>query len=145
MSKIVEVKLWGTTIGYLGYSPNQTKITTFEFDDSFMSSAIQISPIKMQYPPKLHAFHDISERTFKGLPGIFADSLPDKFGNQLIDIYMAEKKISIENITALDRLLYIGTRGIGALEYHPAEKLAEEERGAVLDINMLAAARSTSL
>jgi len=137
MNGIVEVKLWGTTIGYLGYSPGQTEIATFEYAEGFLDSGIQVSPILMSYPPKIHTFSDISKRTFKGLPGIFADSLPDTFGNQLIDIFMA-KKMPEKNITALDRLLYIGPRGMGALEYHPAEKLSEFNEGMALDIKMLA-------
>lgn len=138
MNGIVEVKLWGTTIGYLGYSPGQTEIATFEYAEGFLDSGIQVSPILMSYPPKIHAFSDISKRAFKGLPGIFADSLPDTFGNQLIDIFMAKKGIPAEKITVFDRLLYIGKRGMGALEYHPAEKLSEFNRGVALDIKMLA-------
>jgi serine/threonine-protein kinase HipA len=87
------------------------KLATFEYDDNFISSGIDISPMKMKFPPVLYSFDDISERTFKGLPGIFADSLPDKYGNQLLDLYLAEKNIPAENVTALDRLLYVGTRG----------------------------------
>jgi serine/threonine-protein kinase HipA len=138
MSELVEVMLWGTTIGYLGYSPNQKKIATFEYDDDFMKSGIAISPIRLKYPPAIHAFDNISERTFKGLPGVFADSLPDKFGNQLIDLYMAEMNIPAEEITALDRLLYVGTRGMGALEYQPAKDFStENERTTALDIHLL--------
>ncbi|MBN2653922.1 MAG: type II toxin-antitoxin system HipA family toxin [Nitrospirae bacterium] len=122
MSKVVEVKLWGTEIGYLAYPPGQTDSATFVYDEEFMKSGIQLSPIQMAYPPKLFTFPDISRQTFKGLPGIFADSLPDKYGNQLIDIFMAEKKIPLTQVTSLDRLLYVGTRSMGAFEYHPAEK-----------------------
>lgn len=122
MSKVVEVRLWGTVVGYLAYSPGQTDSATFVYDEEFMKSDIQLSPIRMAYPPKLFTFPDISRQTFKGLPGIFADSLPDKYGNQLIDIFMAEKKIPPAQVTALDRLLYVGTRSMGAFEYHPAEK-----------------------
>lgn len=121
MSKRVEVRLWGETVGYLGYAPGQKQFATFEYTDEFMRTGILFSPVKMKYPPRRFTFDDISFRTFKGLAGIFTDSLPDKFGNQLIDIFMAEKNIPPEEITALDRLLYVGTRGMGALEYHPAE------------------------
>ena len=87
----------------------------------------------------LHAFPDDSQRTFKGIPGVFADSLPDKFGNQLIDIYMANKAIPAENITTIDRLLYIGDRAMGALEYHPVEPLSDENsENIALDVDTLA-------
>ena len=86
----------------------------------------------------LFSFPDISLRTFKGVAGIFADSLPDKYGNQLIDLFMAEKKIAPESITTLDRLLYVGTRGMGALEYHPSEfDDSRQESHSVLDVHLL--------
>lgn len=137
MTGIVEVKLWGTTIGRLGYSPGQTAAATFEWDDDFVRSGIQPSPVKMKYPPRLFTFPDISERTFKGLPGFIADSLPDTYGDRLIDLYMAEKNIAPADITALDRLLYVGTRGMGALEYHPSEGFTEDSGSITLDITML--------
>ena len=138
MDQVVSVKLWGTTIGHLGYKPGQTEVTTFEYTNTFAKSDIQCSPLRMKLPTAIHSFADISQRTFKGLPGIFADSLPDKFGNQLIDLFMAEKKIAPENITSLDRLLYIGSRGMGALEYHPEELIEKEENNLALDIHSLA-------
>jgi serine/threonine-protein kinase HipA len=139
MSDVVEVLLWGTTIGHLGYSPGQKQIATFEFDEAFAKSGIDISPIRMKYPPALYKFDDMYTRTFKGLPGIFADSLPDTYGNQLIDLYMAEQNIPPEDITALDRLLYVGERGMGALEYQPAAEFAGGKRSdTALDIHALA-------
>lgn len=136
--KIVEVKLWGTTIGHLGYAPGQRRIATFEYDERFIRSGIAVSPIVMPCPPAIHTFDAISERSFKGLPGICADSLPDTFGNQLIDLYLAERKIPPETITSLDRLLYVGTRGMGALEYHPAHELAQTDAHTnLLDIHQL--------
>ncbi|MDA3948628.1 MAG: type II toxin-antitoxin system HipA family toxin [Spirochaeta sp.] len=139
MNTVVEVTLWGTAIGHLGYAPGQTEVATFEYDPVFARSGVQIAPITMPNGVALHAFDDTATRTFKGLPGIFADSLPDKYGNQLIDLYMAEKSIPPESITALDRLLYVGTRGMGALEYHPAFDLVDEtDAGTALDIHLLA-------
>jgi serine/threonine-protein kinase HipA len=137
MSTVVEVKLWGTTIGYLGYSQGQTEVSTFEYDKAFVRSNIQISPIKMTYPPNKFEFTDISKRTFKGVAGVFADSLPDKFGNQLIDIFMAEKKKPSDNVTTLDRLLYIGNRSMGALEYYPSQELDDEKNDNILDLKVL--------
>ncbi|ORU91405.1 MAG: hypothetical protein A6F72_02360 [Cycloclasticus sp. symbiont of Poecilosclerida sp. N] len=139
MTQVVEVRLWGTTIGYLGYAPGQTEVATFEYTAEFAESGIQVSPLQMIAPAMIHSFPDISQRTFKGLPGIVADSLPDKFGNQLIDLFMAEKNIAPDSITALGRLLYIGSRGMGALEYHPDESFSGEGyKDLALDVHTLA-------
>ncbi|MDN4502830.1 type II toxin-antitoxin system HipA family toxin [Alteromonadaceae bacterium BrNp21-10] len=138
MKDIVEVKLWGTTIGHIGYKPNQTAVATFEYTGALLNSSIEVSPIKLPNSITTHSFPDISQRTFKGLPGIFADSLPDKFGNQLIDIYLAEKGIVESAITTLDRLLYVGNRAMGAIEYHPSESFTNNDIGSLsLDINRL--------
>lgn len=134
--EIVEVKLWGTTVGFLGYAPNQTQFATFEYDKTFAQTSIQLSPLVMAHPPRLHTFDAISQRSFHGLSGIFADSLPDKFGNQLIDQFMADKNIPQSEVTALDRLLYVGNRGMGALEYHPVVD-KKEIVGIALDVHML--------
>ncbi len=124
MSKTVTVKLWGTAIGYLGYATGEEKYAVFEYDPAFLKSGIQISPIHMNYPPSRYLFDQLSFKSFKGLPGIFTDSLPDKYGSQLIDLYMADKNIPPQDVTSLDRLLYVGNRAVGALEYHPGESLS---------------------
>ena len=137
MSNTVEVKLWGTTIGYLGYRPD-SNIAVFEYAATFMRSPIYISPLMMKHPPAKHTFEEISFRTFKGVAGLFADSLPDKFGNQLIDQFMAKKQIVPEEVSTLDRLLYIGDRAMGAVEYHPFEFNESHTEHMALDINTLA-------
>jgi serine/threonine-protein kinase HipA len=125
--QLVEVRLWGSTIGYIGY-PDQSNIAQFEYAQPFINGQFELSPVVMPNRIKSHRFADISLRTFKGLPGVFADSLPDKFGNQLIDLYMAQKGISPSAITAIDRLLYVGDRGMGALEYHPTANFGQDEQ-----------------
>ena len=117
---VLTVTLWGKIIGYLGYAPGQNERATFEYSKEFVTSNIQLSPLVMPYPPMIHTFASISQGTFHGLPGIFADSLPDKFGNKLIDRFFAEQGLSSFDITALDRLAYIGKRSMGAFEYEPS-------------------------
>jgi serine/threonine-protein kinase HipA len=136
----IEVLLWGQAIGVLGYSQGQTEVATFEFYDLLLNTDLQISPNSMEHQPSIHQFDTISKHTFKGLPGIFADSLPDKFGNQLIDIFMAEKQVSAHQVTALDRLAYIGERGMGALSYRPSQTLESNpnEMLNLKDLNELA-------
>ncbi|NKQ40838.1 MAG: type II toxin-antitoxin system HipA family toxin [Sulfurovum sp.] len=136
MTKVVEIKLWGTAVGYLGYD-GQSNVTVFEYEPQFALSAIQISPLKMPYPPYRHQFHEISFRSFKGVSGLFADSLPDKFGSQLIDQFMAQKHINMQDVTTLDRLLYIGNKGMGALEYYPLEFEENATTHKALDIAAL--------
>ncbi len=101
-----------------------------------MNSGIQISPIQLAYPPARFLFDQLSYNSFQGLPGFIADSLPDRYGSQLIDIYMSEKGIPQSDVTALDRLNYVADRGIGALEYLPGESLPLQRTG--LDLQHLA-------
>jgi serine/threonine-protein kinase HipA len=140
MANIVQVYLWGTLIGELGFNPDRKTAQNtiiFEFDENIIGSPVQISPIQMNSSKRLHQFPDISVKTFKGLPGVFADSLPDDFGNQLIDIVMAQKNIPPEDITSLDRLMYIGNRGMGAIEYRPSNEMETTNDLQALDLNML--------
>ncbi|PTB83575.1 type II toxin-antitoxin system HipA family toxin [Sulfurovum lithotrophicum] len=137
MSSVVEVKLWGTTIGYLGYK-DDSNIAHFEYTEAFMKAPVYISPLVMKHPPAKHYFDAISFRTFKGVAGVFADSLPDKFGNQLIDQFMAKKQIVASDVTTLDRLLYIGNRGMGAIEYHPYALDNSNTEQMALDLTTLA-------
>ncbi|MCM2282864.1 MAG: type II toxin-antitoxin system HipA family toxin [Bdellovibrionaceae bacterium] len=135
----VRVYLWGKLIGAASYPPAGSRVAAFEFTPEFISSGIEIAPLKMKLAPTLYQFPEISERTFKGLPGMLSDSLPDKFGNQLIDKHLASKGFSPQDITAIDRLLYVGNRAMGALEYEPAQGLTHEgeNRGGILDLAAL--------
>ncbi len=140
MALQIEVFLWGTKVGDLGYKDQPTinqPVTIFEFTTEIVKANIEISPLLMSSKAQQHTFPEISFRTFKGLPGIFADSLPDKFGTQLIDIYMAEKGVPLNQVTSLDRLMYIGDRGMGALEYQPSEIKTEKNDLQILDLKML--------
>jgi len=137
MSAIVKVKLWGTKIGVLGYEPGQNEVATFEYDENFLKMGISPSPLKLPTHTPLYTFNDISQKTFHGLPGFIADALPDKFGNSLIDQYFASIGRKEGDITALDRLLYIGSRAMGALEFEPSQKLKGDKFGIVLDLNSL--------
>lgn len=134
---VITVNLWGRTIGYLGYAPGQNEIATFEYSQEFAASNIQLSPLEMRYPPMIHTFPAISQRTFHGLPGIFSDSLPDKFGTKLIDRFFAGKGFAPSEITALDRLAYIGKRSMGAFEYEPSTSDVLAMDGGALDIHHL--------
>ena len=121
MNTTVEVFLWKKRIGILHQDINE-KYATFEYDEDFLRSNIQVSPIKMKLSNLVFQFPELTEAPFYGLPGLVADSLPDTFGNKLIENWLASQGKSIDEFTAIDRLCYIGERGMGALEYKPASK-----------------------
>lgn len=133
---VVDVLLWGTVVGSLGYAPDENRYATFEYDPDFMASGVQVSPIRAHYPPARFTFNQTGFRSFHGLPGFIADSLPDRYGSQLIDVYMAQKGIPASEVTALDRLNYVADRGMGALEYRPGESLPLQRTA--LDLRHLA-------
>lgn len=112
-----DVVLWGRTIGAVIWANNRGY---FEYTDAFQASGIELSPIKMPLSNRSYAFANLKEETFKGLPGLLADSLPDKFGNKLIDQWLERQGRQIADFNPLERLCYIGSRGMGALEFEPA-------------------------
>ena len=138
MNKIVDIYLWGTKVGALGYEPGQTEVATLAYDKNFLKMGIEVSPLKVSIKVESYTLDNISKRTFHGLPGFIADALPDKFGNQLIDQYFALKGKTSDDITALDRLWYVGNRAMGALEFKPSIKLEDSDKSQKLKIQELA-------
>ena len=118
MSTLAEVRLWGKTIGAASLQDGE-EITSFEYDAAFAQSGIQIAPIVMPLSERVYRFPALSRQTFHGLPGLLADSLPDKFGNALIDAWLASQGRQPESFNAVERLCYTGERGMGALEFAP--------------------------
>lgn len=117
----VRVKLWGTTIGYLHQENNG--MIGFQYDEEFLKSNIEISPIKMPLSTVTYSFPNLREDTFHGLPGMIADSLPDKFGNIIINRYLESQGRASDSLSVIEKLCYTGKRGMGALEYEPAREL----------------------
>ena len=93
----------------------------FEYDPAFVASGIQLSPLMMPLAAGVHSFPALAQESFHGLPGLLADSLPDKFGNALIDAWLATQGRKAEDFDSVERLLYTGNRGMGALEFKPAK------------------------
>lgn len=116
----VEVRLWGRRVGAVALDP-RLSFYAFEYDPGFIKSGIEIAPLTMPLAQEGEpfVFTDLPTPTFKRLSALLADALPDDFGNALIDAWMASKGISKDAITPLDRLAYMGKRGMGALEFHP--------------------------
>ncbi len=119
MSTIAEVKLWGSTIGAVSLMDND-EVAAFEYDPEFAQSGIEISPLRMPLSDRVYTFPQLPRKTFHGLPGLLADSLPDSFGNALINAWLATRGRSPESFNAVERLCYTGRRGMGALEFFPA-------------------------
>jgi serine/threonine-protein kinase HipA len=95
-------------------------VATFEYDSAFVGSGIEVSPLMMPLSGRLYRFPALSLETFHGLPGLLADSLPDRFGHALIDAWLARQGRSAESFNAVERLCYTGARGMGALEFAPS-------------------------
>jgi serine/threonine-protein kinase HipA len=118
MSTVAEVKLWGTSIGAV--SLGEDAVATFEYAPDFAPSGIEVSPLTMPLAAgHKYRFPALSDESFTGLPGLLADSLPDRYGNALIDAWLAKNGRGPEDFNAVERLCYIGQRGMGALEFKP--------------------------
>lgn len=116
----VEVRIWGKSVGAVAPLAGKPGIYEFEYEPSFVRSDLQISPLFMPAKAaKRYSFPTLNPDSFRGLPGVIADALPDKFGNALIDEYLARQGIMATDITTLQRLLYMGHRALGALEFEP--------------------------
>ena len=119
MNHTAEVYLWGTRIGIIYGEPGKT-YTSFEYDENFLKSGIEVSPLRMPLNKSVYEFPSLAGEPFWGMPGLVADSLPDKFGNSVIEQWLLNSGRSLSDFTAIDRLCYTGKRGMGALEYVPA-------------------------
>ena len=136
---VVEVRLWGEQVGAIAPLRGRPGFYEFEYARSFVTAGISPSPIKMPLSMGTrYSFPALATETYRGLPGLIADSLPDRFGNALIDEYLARNGIRAENVTSLQRLLYVGNRAMGALEFAPAMETAAGAEAAVpLEISAL--------
>ena len=119
MATVAEVKLWGRTIGAVAIEDN-TSTALFEYDEKFARSGIEVAPLTMPLAQRVYSFPELRKETFHGLPGLLADSLPDRFGNALINAWLATQGRKPDSFNAVERLCYTGSRGMGALEYAPA-------------------------
>lgn len=136
---IVDVKLWGRNVGSL-YWEKETGAAVFDYERKFLRSGLDISPIVMpvdRYKGEPYQFLENRSNCFKGLPGLFADSLPDAFGNQIINEWFASRGLSGEETTPLDRLCYVGKRAMGALEFEPSQEIAGFGESSIIHVQEL--------
>jgi serine/threonine-protein kinase HipA len=120
VSDEVEVILWGRWIGSALLEPGE-QTAVFQYTPEFASSGIQVSPLTMPLRTEPYSFPELPYKSFKGLPGLLADSLPDKYGNRLIDAWLSRQGREPGSANAVERLSYIGRRGGGALEFKPIQ------------------------
>lgn len=138
------VELWGAEIGAVTWDA-QRELGIFQYTPEFVGSGIQLAPFTMPLSQQAYSFPALPGETFKRLPGMLADVLPDKFGSALIDKWLVEEGIRKEEFSPVDRLCYIGKRGMGALEFKPAIDRSEAKQNHQLDIDAMVSAASKIL
>lgn len=122
------IKIWGETVGAIAWDQDQ-QLSLFEYDTKFIQKGWDLSPLKMSINsnqtifsfPELRPSRNSAYNTFKGLPGLLADALPDKYGNQLMDIWLAKQGRPEKSMNPVEQLCFMGARGMGALEFEPAQ------------------------
>jgi serine/threonine-protein kinase HipA len=113
------VKLWGQIVGAIAWNPEK-EVASFEYDPKFDLEKYAVSPVKMPSKNRIYSFPELRNvETFKGLPGLLADSLPDKYGKELINVWLAQNGRPENSLNPVELLCFIGKRGMGALEFEP--------------------------
>ena len=118
MNNTAEVHLWGSLIGAVTWLDDR-EIAVFQYAPGFVPSGIQVAPLMMPLETFPYEFPALPRNTFRGLPGLLSDSLPDKFGNAVIDAWLAAQGRTADSFHPVERLCYVGARGMGALEFQP--------------------------
>jgi len=122
------VKIWGELVGVVRWEPSE-QLAYFQYDQKFLNKGMDLSPLKMPLSKgnQIYSFPELKPGragepdSFYGLPGLLADSLPDKYGNQLIDVWLAQEGRPKDSMNPVEKLCFIGSRGMGALEFEPAQ------------------------
>jgi len=131
---VARVKLWGDLVGAVAWD-DERGLATFEYTPSFQRNSLEISPLTMPLNPTIYSFPELNNRTFYGLPGLLADSLPDRYGTKLIEIWLQKQGRSLGDFSPIERLCYMGNRGMGALEFEPA--LVSRQRSVRVEVSEL--------
>ncbi|HED07232.1 MAG TPA: type II toxin-antitoxin system HipA family toxin [Ignavibacteria bacterium] len=140
---VAEVKIWKKLVGAVAWNEN-IGVANFEYDPKFKKLGWDLSPLKMPVSsakrqfsfPELRKDKNTELDTFKGLPGLLADVLPDTYGNQLINMWLSQQGRPQDSMNPVEMLCFIGTRGMGALEFEPPT-LKESQRIFDIEIDSL--------
>ena len=118
MNNDARVMLWGSLIGAVTWLEDR-ELGVFQYAPDFLTSGIELAPIAMPLAGFPYEFPALARNTFRGLPGLLADSLPDRYGNAIIDAWLASQGRTAASFHPVERLCYVGRRGMGALEFEP--------------------------
>ncbi len=140
---VIEVRCWGSRVGAVALD-ERSGFYVFEYERAWANTGVELAPTTMPTsgPARPFVFPTLPPDTYHRLPSMVADSLPDDFGNALTTAYLANEGVTPGKITALDRLAYLGTRGIGALEFHPLRGPRTRKATAIELSELVVAARS---
>lgn len=119
MTALAQVRMWGSRIGAVALN-DKDHTARFQYDPDFVQSGIEVAPLTMPLSDRVYSFPELSQEGFHGLPGLLIDSLPDRFGNALIEEWLARQGRDADSFNSVERLSYTGNRGMGALEFVPA-------------------------
>ena len=116
------IHIWSQLVGAVAWD-EATGLGTFEYQPSFLSKGLDLSPLQMPVDNargRIFSFPELrNSTTFRGLPGLLADVLPDKYGNSLINTWLARQGRPANSMNPVEVLCFIGKRGMGALEFEP--------------------------
>lgn len=148
---VAEVKIWGKLVGAVAWDP-EAGYATFEYYPEFKKSGWDLAPLTMPISGKrsLYSFPELRNdryseyNTFKGLPGLLADALPDRYGNQLINLWLSQQGRPQRSMNPVEMLCFIGTRAMGALEFEPSMQV-EKKRPFNIEIESLVSTAATLL
>lgn len=137
------VKIWGELVGAVAWNPT-TGYATFEYDPQFKKKGWDLAPLQMSIhaPQSIFSFPTLRKKadpvldTFKGLPGLLADVLPDRYGNEIINLWLSQQGRPPDSMNPVETLCFIGSRGMGALEFEPVT-LKESKRTFTVEIDSL--------
>ena len=140
---VMEVRCWGARVGAIARDPT-SGFYAFEYETKWARSGVELAPISMptSAAATTFVFPTLPVETYNRLPAMIADALPDDFGNALTTAYLASEGVRPEDITPLDRLAYLGTRGLGALEFRPIRGPRTRKATALKLSELVVAARS---
>ena len=135
-TKKLEVHCYGETVGYLAETPD--RLIAFQYTDAWVRNGFPISPLSLPLGSSVFVPPEKCRERFGGLFGVFADSLPDSWGQLLLDRHLASMGIDRHELSTLDRLAFVGRSGMGALEYHPTKEADFRIETAGLDYDRIA-------